>query len=122
MVQKKTIGDRLGPPPPPKRIHDRVGSRSSHGQNTNSLTTRPANRPPTQRNLLLERSIDPWLSGHAPFSSDQAQQSNRAPFGTDPNDSPHGRRVRWRDEINQSVRNDENELGTAGTETEEDEN
>ena len=78
MVQKKTIGDRLGPPLAPKRIQGRVGSRSFHGQNSTPLTTRPANRPPTQRNLLLDGSVDPWISGHAPATPDQAHQSNRA--------------------------------------------
>ena len=108
MVQKKTIGDRLGPPLPPKRIHERVGSRSSHGQNSTPLTTRPSNRPSTQRNLR-NGSIDPSMSGH-PFS-DQAQQSNRPPFGTDPRDRPHGRRLWWRDEVNQSIRNDDGWYG-----------
>ena len=78
LVQKGTVGDRLGPLPPRRSVHERIEMRSSHCQNTPRSTSRQT----TRRNLLREGSLDPWLSGQAPHPQGRAHQSSSGtPFG-----------------------------------------
>ena len=127
LTQKKMIRDRLGPPPEPESIYDRLGTQIVHGQQTTPLTSRPASCPLAQRNLL-NRSLDPWMNGHAPFTRDQMHQSDRARFGTDPNARPGARHLWWNTNNDEAGRNDPNEaeneeeLGTAGQTETDDEN